>query len=960
MATYYVAVTGNDSTGNGSTGNPWKTLSKANQQISASDTVRVRAGTYEEQLSITKANTTWRADNPAAKPVVNGRWHIGLMSGGNTLTKNSTMPKIDSGSYLPPGTNSKQGLIQITASGVTLDGFVSQNSTGSGISIGASNVTVQNCVTYFTYSSGILCNPSSRVSNVTIKNNIIRFASIKIFDPVRFTEYAGPCKSQCVDGSLKVGTQGTGTLIQGNDIGFGFGEGINIGKGNVATAANPIVVENNTIHDINHTYIYINDSKYVVVRGNLLYCTGVELNMWDGDPPAGIRIKDEQTVGGAQNVTIYNNVVVNLGIGYHWGERYTAARGVYFGYNTIVGGPETEIKNKFGVMVIKQQVDQNGGTSNLSDQQGIVENNIIDHTAISIAVLKVNNATGNAGVTLRNNNWSKQPNPSGTADMVGNPKLVNAGAVLTTTNYPTKANTTWASVTTSDNFNINNYKLTASSPGRGGASSGATASGVTPPDVATDYLGSSRDATKADRDVGALEYGGVVPNSVTADFSDTPRSGAATLAVAFSDLSTASGAAVINSWAWDFGDGGTATSKNPSHNYTVAGTYTVALTIQATALSLSDTATKVGYITVGGSPPAPAVTANFSGTPRSGAAPLSVVFTNLSTASGSAVINSYAWTFGDGGTSTSQNPSHTYSAAGTYTVTLTVQDTVLSLSDGETKTGYIVVAVANDVHANFTFTPASGEAPLTVNFTDASTDDGAAVVNSWSWTFGDGGTSTSQNPSHSYATAGVYSITLTASDTSLGISDVITKGTVTVTSPPDPTVTANFTTNDARTGLVPLTVRFSDLSGGPVANWLWDFGDGETSTSANPSHTYRRGGVYTVSLTVDNGSGTADAYTAVEYIAATVPTVREIIVGPFPTRDVQTGVGYSVTHWDGGDNADPSVAGLIELATDRPHLGLVLSIEGTTDTGTISATSIGTLIITWSDGTVWDVEVTAP
>ena len=91
-----------------------------------------------------------------------------------------------------------------------------------------------------------------------------------------------------------------------------------------------------------------------------------------------------------------------------------------------------------------------------------------------------------------------------------------------------------------------------------------------------------------------------------------------------------------------------------------------------------------------------------------------------------------------------------------------------------------------------------------------------------------------------------------------------------------------------------------------------------------------------------------------------MPTVREIIVGPFPTRDVQTGVGYSVTHWDGGDNADPSVAGLIELATDRPHLGLVLSIEGTTDTGTISATSIGTLIITWSDGTVWDVEVTAP
>ena len=94
MATFYVDdAAGND--GNvGNSGSPWKTLGKAKTAAAAGDTVRVRAGTYREQLDITKANMTWMADNPAAKPVVDGGYHIGLMSGGNTITKNSTMPAI--------------------------------------------------------------------------------------------------------------------------------------------------------------------------------------------------------------------------------------------------------------------------------------------------------------------------------------------------------------------------------------------------------------------------------------------------------------------------------------------------------------------------------------------------------------------------------------------------------------------------------------------------------------------------------------------------------------------------------------------------------------------------------------------------------------------------------------------------------------------------------------------------
>jgi PKD repeat protein len=114
-----------------------------------------------------------------------------------------------------------------------------------------------------------------------------------------------------------------------------------------------------------------------------------------------------------------------------------------------------------------------------------------------------------------------------------------------------------------------------------------------------------------------------------------------------------------------------------------AGTYTVSLT--ATNPSGSDTETKTSYITVNETSPEPPV-ANFVGSPTSGNVPLTVNFTDLSTGD----ITSRSWTFGDTGTSTAQNPSHTYSSAGTYPVSLTV--TGPGGSDVETKTNYITVA----------------------------------------------------------------------------------------------------------------------------------------------------------------------------------------------------------------------------------------------------------------------------
>ncbi len=146
-------------------------------------------------------------------------------------------------------------------------------------------------------------------------------------------------------------------------------------------------------------------------------------------------------------------------------------------------------------------------------------------------------------------------------------------------------------------------------------------------------------------------------------------------------------------------------------------------------------------------------TADFSGTPTSGCAPLTVTFTDLS----SGEVTSWDWSFGDGGTSTDQNPVYIYNTAGNYTVSLTVSGP--EGSDIETKTGYI--SVYDAPVANFVGSPTSGDAPLTVNFTDLSTGNPTG----WDWVFGDGGTSTDQNPSYTYTTPGLYSVTLTATNT---------------------------------------------------------------------------------------------------------------------------------------------------------------------------------------------------
>ena len=222
-----------------------------------------------------------------------------------------------------------------------------------------------------------------------------------------------------------------------------------------------------------------------------------------------------------------------------------------------------------------------------------------------------------------------------------------------------------------------------------------------------------------------------------ASFSSNVTSDSAPLTVQFYDMSTGS-----SSWYWDFGDGSNSSEQNPVHTYTTEGTYNVNLTVTNTIGS--DYELKSNYITV--LPVAPV--ANFTANVTNGTAPFTVQFNDTSTGS----LSSWYWDFGDGSNSSEQNPVHTYTTEGKYSVNMTV--TNAGGSDYELKSDYITVL--GPPVANFTANVTSGTVPLSVQFNDNSTGE----PTSWYWEFGDGSNSTSQNPVHIYTEKGNYNVTL--------------------------------------------------------------------------------------------------------------------------------------------------------------------------------------------------------
>ncbi|HEV8507112.1 MAG TPA: PKD domain-containing protein [Chitinophagaceae bacterium] len=338
--------------------------------------------------------------------------------------------------------------------------------------------------------------------------------------------------------------------------------------------------------------------------------------------------------------------------------------------------------------------------------------------------------------------------------------------------------------------------------------------------IATSTNGCSDTLVKADY----IQIGRPVIN-----INDLPRMGCVPLAI--SPSSTIAVSEPVTNYLWDFGDGATSNAKNPTHTYSTPGTYTVKLII-TTASGCTDTLVMPEAVRVGSKPGA-----SFTVNPNDVCAFQPIQFTDNSTGN----VDQWLWQFGDGGTSTSQNPSYQYQDTGYFSVTLIVWS----------NTCPDTIRLDNIVHirppiAAFAFNRDCGN-KFRIDFRNTSL--GATT---WSWDFGDGTTSTEQNPSHVYGATGNYEVTLSVSN---GTCSNRTTQAVQVINE-----RASFVP-DAPTKCNGTTINFTavNVDATSIASWLWDFGDGHISTSSlTASHGYDVPGIYTVSLIITDVLGCSD------------------------------------------------------------------------------------------------------
>ncbi|MEM6766366.1 MAG: PKD domain-containing protein, partial [Bacteroidota bacterium] len=337
-----------------------------------------------------------------------------------------------------------------------------------------------------------------------------------------------------------------------------------------------------------------------------------------------------------------------------------------------------------------------------------------------------------------------------------------------------------------------------------------------------------------------------------ADFDASQGVGCSSANITFTDLST--GPAAINNWFWTFGDGGTATVTNPTHNYIADGNYNVSLTV-TDANGCAGTRVKNQFIRL--SHPI----ADFTLDDDEVCPGESIQFTDQTIPD--TTIQSYLWDFGDGNTSSLQSPTYSYTSPGTYTVSLTVTN-ILGCSDTEFKVD--TITVVTPTNTQFTTSATAGCIPFEVDFTDASVAGDQPIL-TWNWDFGDGNTSIAQNPSNTYTTPGTYTAILTTTDGS-GC-QLSSQVTINVYGLP----AAEFNALD-RIGCAPEAITFVDQSTGPapIASWNWDFGDGGTSNATNPTYTYTADGVYGVSLLITDVNGCTDSVRKDDYINLRRPT----------------------------------------------------------------------------------------
>jgi gliding motility-associated-like protein len=325
--------------------------------------------------------------------------------------------------------------------------------------------------------------------------------------------------------------------------------------------------------------------------------------------------------------------------------------------------------------------------------------------------------------------------------------------------------------------------------------------------------------------------------------------------VFFSDTSSVVPPASITSYLWAFGDGSsTSNLQNPRHYYSSAGTYSVTLVV-----TTSDGCSNVTNIPVN-IYAAPHSSFTFNNNCFSD----SSLFVNSSQNPQQGTISSWSWNFGDTSPlqTTVWNPSHLYTSAGNYSITLITHSSNLGCADTLKDT----IMVYPKPIANFGFTDVCLNQAS--NFYDSTTVSNGNIT-AWAWDFSEGPPSVVQHPSHTYANSGMYSISL-ISTTNNGCKDTITKNEIV-----HPLPNVLFNTTNVCEGNTSSYTDFSAISANPtndvIQSWSWNFGDSTSAAIQNPSHLYAAAGSYSVQLLVASSFGCAKSAN------------KTVVVNPNPT-----------------------------------------------------------------------------
>ena len=388
-------------------------------------------------------------------------------------------------------------------------------------------------------------------------------------------------------------------------------------------------------------------------------------------------------------------------------------------------------------------------------------------------------------------------------------------------------------------------------------------------------------------------------------------SGVAPLTVVFTSANSTDADGTITSRAWNFGDisspSNSASTTIATHTFAAAGTYVVTLLVTDNSGKFNSAQTN---IVVSAAPVNQPPVAVASPSTLAGKAPLAVTFTGDTSSDPDGTVSAFLWTFDDAAsgvlnTATTANAAHTFSAAGTYIVSLKVTDNLGATNT--VTTAPIVVAPNQAPSASATGAPLSGKEPLTVAFSSAGTSDpdDATPTLTYSWNFGDGtSASTSPDPTHTYSTAvgSPFTATLTVTDP-LGASDQKTV-VVGVNANQAPTAVANVAVGSSTAGIVPLVVDFvgsDSTDDGTIVSYLWTFSPGITSTLADPQFTFGTTGNYPVTLTVTDDNNVTDTAT-ININVNPVPNVPPIAVASVTPASGKQGTIFQFT---GDQSSDP-------------------------------------------------------